>query len=181
MTLTCGALMRPMRMWLHRDDRVARALDFMMERHMGLLPVVDSDHRFVGLISADRLVKFMLPRHLTMVRGLDRMSYLRETSEELRERLDDLVTKPIAEVMDSHARSVRPDEALVQAQVIIAGGQFVVPVVEAGTGVLLGALSAFTIFAHLRGEEAWGERMAHGADGLPAPNGGTGRTPDDPA
>ena len=177
MTLTCGALMRPIRTWLHQDDKVKSALDFMMEQHMGLLPVVDNGHRLVGLISADRLVKYLLPKHLAIVRGLDRMSYLRETTEELRERLDDILDLPISEVMDKRARSVKEEDALIQAQVIIARGQYVVPVVDQETEVLKGALSAFTIFAHLRGEEAWGERMAHGVEGPQAPLGGLGEAP----
>ncbi len=181
MTLTCGALMRPMRTWLHQDDRVGQALDFMMERHMGLLPVVDNDHRLVGLISADRLVKYLLPKHLAIVRGLDRMSYLRETTEELRERLDEILVHPISEVMDRRPHCVKPEDALIQAQVIIARGQYVVPVIDPGSDVLVGALSAFTIFAHLRGEEAWGDRMAHGGEGPRSPVGDTGEAPDSSA
>lgn len=159
--LECGSIMRPMKTSLHQDDPVQTAVDFMAEKHMGLVPVVDSEERFVGLLSGDRMMHFMLPKHLTMVRGLDRMSFLRESPEELRERLDDLCGRTIREVMDTRAKVVHPDTPLVEAQKILAGTQFVVPVVDKDSGKLLGAISFFTILSLLREEESWSERLEH--------------------
>ena len=159
--LQCGEIMRPMKTSLRRDDPARAAIDFMMEKHMGLVPVVDSEERFVGLVSGDRLMHAMLPKHLTMVRGLDRMSFLRESEEELRERLDDLGSRTIGEIMDTRAKVVHPDSPLVEAMKILGGTQFVVPVVDRDDGKLLGAISFFTIFSKIRGEAAWSERVEH--------------------
>lgn len=161
MDLDCGTIMRPMHTWLYEDDPAGTAIDFMSEKHMGLVPVVDRDERFVGLLSGDRLMHFMLPKHLTMVRGMDRMSYLRESKEELGERLGELAQRTIGEIMDSRAQVVNPDTPLVEAQKILAGTQFVVPVVDPETGKLLGAISFFTILSALRDEEAWSEKLEH--------------------
>lgn len=160
--LTCREVMRPTTTPLYADEPVARAVEFILQRHMGLAPVVDREERFVGLLSGDRLMRALLPRHLTMVRGLDRMGYLRESREELRERLDELEGRPIAEVMDSRAEVVHPDTPLIEAQRVLAGTQFVVPVLDPASGRLLGAISFFTILALLRGEPSWSERLGGG-------------------
>jgi CBS-domain-containing membrane protein len=157
--LTCREVMRPTTTPLYVDDPVAKAVDFVLTRHMGLVPVVDRQERFVGFLSGERLMRALLPKHLTMVRGLDRMGYLRESQEELRERLDGLEQRPIGEVMDPRAEVVHPDTPLIEAQTILAGTQFVVPVVDPDSGRLLGAISFFTILALLRGEPSWSERL----------------------
>ncbi len=162
---TCSEVMRPITTWLYADDPVATAVDFIATTHMGLVPVVERDGRFAGLFSGDRLMRALLPKHLTMVRGLDRMGYLRESTQELKERLNELKTHPIREVMDPRAEVVRPETPLVEAQQLLAGTQFVVPVVEPESRRLVGAISAFTILALLRGDSAWSERLDPGVSG----------------
>jgi CBS-domain-containing membrane protein len=157
--LTCREVMHPTTTPLYADEPVGTALDFIMERHMGMVPVVDRQERFVGFLSGERLMRALLPRHLTMVRGLDRMGYLRESREELRERLDALALRPVGEVLEPRAEVVHPDTPLIEAHTILAGTQFVVPVVDRDTGRLLGAISFFTNLALLRGEPSWGERL----------------------
>jgi CBS domain-containing protein len=144
--------MRPTTTSLYADQPIASAIDFILGSHMGLVPVVDRGERFVGLLSGDRLMHALLPKHLTMVRGMDRMGYLRESLEELRERLEELDGRPIAEVMDTRCEVARPDTPLIQAHKILSGTQFVVPVVDPEHGTLLGAISFFTILILLRGE-----------------------------
>ncbi len=152
--LLCREVMRPTVTPLYADDPVARAIEFIMSRHMGLVPVVDRQERFVGLLSGDRLMRALLPRHLTMVRGLDRMGYLRESHEELMERLEELGGRPIGDILDPRAEVVHPDTPLIEAQTILAGTQFVVPVVDPQSGKLVGAISFFTILSLLRGGPA---------------------------
>ena len=162
--LTCREVMHPTTTSLYADEPLGKAIDFIMERHMGLVPVVDRQERFVGVLSGDRLMRAMLPKHLTMVRGLDRMGYLRESHEELRERLDALGQRPISSVMEPRAEVVYPDTPLIAAHTLLAGTQFVVPVVDPDSGRLLGAISFFTILSLLRGEPSWGDRLEHEHD-----------------
>jgi CBS-domain-containing membrane protein len=149
--LDCGSVMRPVEHFLYQDDPAQMAVDFMLEKHMGLVPIVDAEQRFTGLLSGDRLMHALLPKDLTMVRGLDRMSYLRESREELSERLDRISTRKIHEIMDIRVKIVHPDTPLIEALQILSKTQFVVPVVELETGRLLGAISFFTIITMLQG------------------------------
>lgn len=157
--LTCREVMHPTTTSLYADEPLGKAIDFIMEHHMGLVPVVDRQERFVGVLSGDRLMRALLPKHLTMVRGLDRMGYLRESQEELRERLDELAQHPISAVMEPRAEVVHPDTPLIEAHTILSGTQFVVPVVDPDNGRLLGAISFFTILSLLRGEPCWSDRL----------------------
>jgi CBS domain-containing protein len=159
--MNCGSIMHPLGTKLYADDPASIAIDFMMSKHMGLIPVVDRDERFVGLFSGDRVMRFMLPKHLTMVRGMDRMSYLRESREELLERLEELGQRSIREMMDVRALVVHPDSPLVEAKKILAGTQFIAPVVDQNSGKLLGAISFFTILSALRGEKTWSEQVEY--------------------
>jgi len=152
--LDCGSIMRPIKKVLHLDDPVRAAVDFMHASHMGLVPVVDEEGRFAGLLGGNRLMHFLLPKHLTMVRGLERMSYLRESREELLERLNEISALSLREVVDPQAKVVYPDTPLIEAQKLLAGTQFVVPVVDEESGKLLGAISFFTLLtALLEGSE----------------------------
>lgn len=164
--LDCGSIMRPMKQSLHQDEPTQTAIQFMLKNHMGLVPVVDAEERFVGLMSGDRLMHFLLPKQLTMVRGLDRMSFLRESKEELNERLGEIAILQIREVMDTRAQVVHPDTPLIEAQKILAGTQFVVPVVERESGKLLGAISFFTVISMLQGVESWSEHIATISDSV---------------
>jgi CBS domain-containing protein len=151
--LECAAIMRPIQTALYLTDPLEVAMEFMLENHMGLVPVVDADGAFAGLLAGDRLMHLLLPKHLTMVRGLDRMGYLRESREELRERLEQIAQLPLSKVIDDQVVTVYPDSPLSEAHQILAGKQFVVPVVDRRNRKLLGAISFFTILSALKAED----------------------------
>lgn len=142
--MDCQSVMRVTKTCLYEDAKAGTAIDFMVERHMGLVPVVDRDEKFVGLLSGDRLMHFMLPRILTVVRGLKQASYLRESKEELRERLEELRERHIGELLDRDVKTARPDTPLVDALMLLSNKQYVVPVVTE-KGQLMGAISFFSI------------------------------------
>ena len=142
--MDCQSVMRPIKTSLYDDHPTGAALDFMVEKHMGLVPVVDRDDKFVGLLSGDRLMHFMLPKTITMMRGAKRASYLRESREELQERLAAVRQKPVAELMDRRVTTVFPETPLIEALTLLSDKQFVVPVID-HDGVLVGAISFFSV------------------------------------
>ncbi|MEE8394035.1 MAG: CBS domain-containing protein [Rhodospirillales bacterium] len=153
--MDCKTVMAPIKVSLHADDPAGTAIDFMVEKHMGLVPVTDSEGRFVGLLSGDRLMHFMLPKTLSIFSGLKRAMkharYLYESAEEMGERLEALRQRPIGELVDRDVKVARPDTPLIEALMIIKHKQYVVPVVDDG-GKLLGAISFFSVLYALREE-----------------------------
>ena len=153
--MDCKTMMAPIRTSLFADEPAGKAMDFMIEKHMGLVPVTERDGTFAGLISGDSLMRFMLPKAVsTMSRikhGMQHASYLDESAEEMQERLEAVRGKTIGELADRDVETVTPDTPLIDALMLITGKQYVVPVIDEGDR-LLGAISFFSVLYGLREE-----------------------------
>jgi len=147
--MKCGTVMAPVKTKLFAEDPAGPTIDFMVERHMGLVPVVDKDNRFVGLISGDRLMHFMLPHSVMMMRGKKRVGYLHESREELQERLEDLRGRTLGDLVDRNVKTATPDTPLAEVVMLISEEQFVVPVLD-DDKKLVGAVSFFSVLHWLR-------------------------------
>ncbi len=88
--MDCKTMMAPIKINLFTDEPAAKAIDFMLEKHMGLVPVTERDGTFAGLISGDSLMHTMLPKAVSTMsrvkRGLKHASYLDESAREMQER-----------------------------------------------------------------------------------------------
>ncbi|CAN2040385.1 CBS domain-containing protein [Candidatus Magnetomoraceae bacterium gMMP-15] len=151
--MECNEIMNPVKIHLFAEDPSSKAIDFMNKKHIGLVPVVNRDNVFVGLLSGDRIIHFILPRTISMMRGKQYAGYLRESCEELKERLDELCQHPIGDLVDSNVMVAYPDTGVIDAMLIISEKQYVVPIVERETNKLVGAISFFTILNALKGKE----------------------------
>lgn len=147
--MECRDIMTSVETRLYEDDPVETAIDFMVDRHMGLVPVVDRKEIFVGLLSGDRLMHFMLPTSISMPDGLKSASFVRETREEMKERLERICQRPISDLVDRNVTVAYPETGLIDAMIKMSEKQFVIPVVERATGRLLGAISFFTVLRAL--------------------------------
>lgn len=136
--------MSPVETHLYADQSAGAVIDFMRERHMELVPVVDREHGFVGLLSTATLMRLLLPRSIGMMRGIRHASYLRESAGDLQQRMETLRRLPLAELLIPRVTTVRPDAALADALMAITESQFIVPVVDRDNR-LVGAISYFSI------------------------------------
>lgn len=155
--MDCKTVMAPIKVSLYADEPAGDMIDFMVQKHMGLVPVTERDGTFAGLVSGDGLMSHMLPKAVTsmgaMLRrgGLKRMSFLNETAEEMNERLEDLRKRPIREMLDRKVKVAKPDTPLIDALMMIKSKQYVVPVVD-DDYKLVGAISFFSVLYGLREE-----------------------------
>lgn len=155
--MDCKSVMAPIKVHLYSDQTVGDVMDFMVEKHMGLVPVTHRDGTFAGMISGDQLMKYMLPRVLSTVgmgahhASIQTASYLDESATEIEERLDDLRLRTVGEVLETEAKAVTLNAPLIDALMIIKGKQYVVPVVD-DAGKLVGAISFFSVLYALRKE-----------------------------
>ena len=99
-------------------------------------------------------MRAMLPKAFTYVRGVDNVSYVRESRQELRERLETLRNRPVGSIIDRHVSVVHPETSLIKAVFLMSKNQNVIPVVEEGSGKLLGAISFFTVLDALTGDKS---------------------------
>jgi len=155
--MDCKSVMAPIKVCLYADEMVGSVMDFMVEKHMGLVPVANRDGTYAGMISGDHMMKFMLPRVLSTVgMGIHRAtmhtaSYLDESATEMQERLDALRARSVGEVLETDIKAVTGDTPLIDALMLIKGKQYVVPVVD-DANKLLGAISFFSVLYALREE-----------------------------
>ncbi|MBL4692088.1 MAG: CBS domain-containing protein [Magnetovibrio sp.] len=160
--MDCRSVMAPIKVRIYTDELVSSVIGFMVEKHMGLVPVTERDGTFAGLISGDNLMKFLLPRSLSsmgeggglMQRGFNihkRASYLNETATEMQDRLDTLKERPIGEILDRNVEVARPDMPMIDALMMIKDKQYVVPVVD-DDHKLVGAISFFSVLYGLSDE-----------------------------
>jgi CBS domain-containing protein len=153
--MDCKTVMAPIKTSLFADSPAGEAIDFMVEKHMGLVPVTERDGTFAGLISGDQLMRFMLPKTVSVLskikRGMKHASYLNESAEEMQERLEKVRARTIGELTDLHIKTVSPDTPLIDALMLITDKQYVVPVVDKDNK-LLGAISFFSVLYGLKEE-----------------------------
>lgn len=153
--MDCKSMMAPIKTALFADEPAATAMDFMVEKHMGLVPVTERDGTFAGLISGDGLMGFMIPKSVSVmsrVKGaMTSASYLDESAEEMQERLEGVRDKTIGELVDRDVKTVNPETPLMDALMLITSKQYVVPVVDE-ENKLLGAISFFSVLYGLREE-----------------------------
>ena len=153
--MDCKTVMAPIKTSLYADDPAETAIAFMVEKHIGLVPVVDRDGVFAGLLSGDGLMSFLLPRTISAMQGVKRTHkahrYLDESAEDMQRRLDALGRRPIGELVDRDVKVAHPDTPLIDALMMIRDRQYVVPVVDHDNR-LIGAISFFSVLYALREE-----------------------------
>lgn len=155
--MDCKTVMAPIKVCLYADEPAGDVIDFMVEKHMGLVPVTERDGTFAGLISGDSLMAFLLPKALSSMGTLFRhgamkkVSFLHETAEDMKERLDSLRDRPIGDILDRKVKVATPDTPLIDALMMIKDKQYVVPVVDHDRK-LVGAISFFSVLYGLNEE-----------------------------
>jgi len=149
--MDCRTCMSPVTTRLYADQPAASVIDFMREHHMELVPIVDREDNFVGLLSTGTLMRMLLPRSIGMMRGIKHASYLRESPQDLKKRMDEIRAKTLAELVSTYAKTVHPEAALADALMAISERQNIVPVVD-DDNKLVGAISYFSIMHAVEAE-----------------------------
>jgi len=149
--MDCKTVMAPIKTSLYTDETAAAVIDFMVEKHMGLIPVIERNGKFAGLISGDSLMAHMLPKTVRSMGALQNVSYLNETSADMMERLEYVRSQQVGELVDRDVEVAHPDTPLIEALMLIKSKQYVVPVVD-DDEMLLGAISFFSVLYALREE-----------------------------
>jgi len=158
--MDCKTLMAPIKVSLYTDELASSVIAFMVEKHMGLVPVTERDGTFAGLISGDILMAFLLPKSLSSMgsggilggfKVHKSASYLNESATEMQERLEALRDRPIGEMLDRKVKVAHPDTPVIDALMMIKDKQYVVPVVD-DDKKLVGAISFFSVLYGLSEE-----------------------------
>ncbi len=145
-------LMNPHPMTLHPSDTVAIAADRILKHHLRHLPVVDEAGRYLGTFSIYSLLKLTLPKAVLDKHGLDNVSFVTESIEDLARRLAGRRDEPVKNWVNIHAVA-HPDTPTMEIMLLMLNGRTTsVPVVNPTNGRLEGIISFWDVLEKLLAE-----------------------------
>ena len=132
-------------------DTVAEATRRMLGDRVSDLPVVDASGALIGLFRLEALFAALLPKAALLGDGLSDLAFVSDTLEQLRDRMDEVESRPVRDfaVMPQHV--MHPDTTPLQAILLLHHGANNIPVVAPGSRKLVGMISARDVIAALNG------------------------------
>jgi len=138
---------------LKDTDTVAEATRWMLADRVSDLPVVDGAGKLVGMFKLERLFAVLLPKAATMDYGMPDLAFVSDTIEQLKRRMREIEHSPVREFMIRPDPVVHPRTSPLETVLHLYKGRNAIPVVEEGTGRLVGMVTARDVLAAL-GPEA---------------------------
>lgn len=137
---------------LQQTARLRDAARVILEHRFRNVPVVDENGRYLGVVSANRLLGTILPRAATMEDGLESLPFVQDTLEDLRERWSQARDLPVTDALDTDLATVSPDTSDAETVLELYRNRTSLPVVEQGTGRLVGIVSHWGVGKAIVGE-----------------------------
>ena len=109
------------------------------------LPVVDDNSCYIGMFGVNCLLKLVIPKAVFLPRGLENVSFIHESFEDLFNRYDEVKDQPISICINKDIKSVTPDTPLTETMLRLYNTRSSIPVVEEGSCKLLGMISYWDI------------------------------------
>lgn len=147
--MTAASVMDPHPTVLKPTDIIRTAAGFIMEHRYRNLPVVDEEGRYLGIFGVNCLLKLVLPKAAIMEKGLDSVSFIKESLADLHQRLREVEEQPISVCMSQEVTTVPPNHPLVETLLILYRSKSSIPVVDPKNGKLLGMISYWDVGEHV--------------------------------
>ena len=152
--MKANIIMNPHPMTLRPTDTVATAADRILKHHLRHLPVVDEQGRYLGTFSVYSLLKLTLPKAVLDKHGLDNVSFVTESVEDLAQRLGKRRDEPVKNWLNIH-EVARPDTHAMEIMLLMLHGRTTsVPVVNKTNNRLEGIISFWDVLEKLLGENS---------------------------
>ena len=140
------------------NDTVPLAVQLMLDHGIRNLPVTDSEGRFLGTFSSVHLIELLLPRAATMKRshfgGVDDLTFIHETFDDIKDRLEDVRSHPVGDYMDQeNVPVISPETSVIEAMLLLYQHRTHVPVVEPDSGKLVGVVTFNCILKAITGAQ----------------------------
>ncbi len=145
-------IMNPNPMTLRPTDTVATAAERILKHHLRHLPVIDEQGRYLGTFSVYSLLKLTLPKAVLDEHGLDNVSFVTESLDDLAQRLGGRRDEPVKNWLNVH-EVAHPDTLAMKIMLLLLEGRTTsVPVVDKTDGRLEGIISFWDVLEKLIGE-----------------------------
>ena len=99
---------------LKADDTIECAAKYIMKHRYRNLPVVDENSCYIGMFGVNCLLKLVIPQAVFLPNGLENVSFIHESFEDLFNRFDEVKDQPISVCINKELKSVTPDTPLTE-------------------------------------------------------------------
>jgi len=132
-------------MTLKATDTIECAAKYIMEKRYRNVPVVDENFCYLGMFGVNCLLKQVIPKSVLMNHGLDNVSFIHESLNDLFQRFDEVKHQPISLCMNQELPPVAPDTPLTETLLQLYETRASIAVVEKNTCKLLGMISYWDV------------------------------------
>ncbi len=130
---------------LKQDDTIGRAANYIMANRYRNVPVVDENFCYVGMFGVNCLLKQVIPKAVFLPKGLENVSFIHESFDDLFHRFAEVKDQPISICMSKEIKPITPDTPLTETMMQLYKTRASIPVVESGSCKLLGMISYWDI------------------------------------
>ena len=143
--MNASEAMEPNPTTLKETDTIECAARYIMKYRYCNLPVVDENHCYQGMFGVNCLLKLVIPKAVFLPNGLENVSFIHESFEDLYLRFKEMKDQPISICMNSEVPPVAPDTPLTKIMLQLYNTKSSIPVVEHGSCKLVGMISYWEI------------------------------------
>lgn len=153
--VTCRSVMSAGFASLTADMTITECVETLLKNRVLAMPVVDDGGRYIGHFRKNLLISAILPRVAVVDERIERIArmldtgLLRDTWGEVLSSYKAIAEDPVTLHLDKEAPVLRPDDSLVAAMYYLFRGRNFLPVVEPGSGMLVGVVSAWDVLENL--------------------------------
>ena len=138
--MTCAGIMTANPKALRQSETIGRAAEEIAAHDSVSLPVVDMSGRLVGVFGIHDLLALLVPRVAVIGNLLPNMRFLGDDMGVLQDKFDALRDCPVERAVNREVARVYPDTPLVEALRLFCHNHTTIPVVERGSGILVGTI-----------------------------------------
>lgn len=123
----------------------------LLQHRVLAMPVVDEAGKYLGQFRKNLLVSVVLPQVAVHDQRFERIArmidtgLLQDTMADVRGRFAAIADEPVSRYLDREAPVLRPQQPLVTAMFYLFHGRNFLPVVEPGSDLLVGVVSAWDV------------------------------------
>lgn len=123
----------------------------LLQNRVLAMPVIDDTGKYLGQFRKNLLVSAVLPQVAVHDQRFERIArmidagLLQDTMADVRVRFAAIANDPVSRHLDTEAPVLRPEQPLVTAMFYLFHGRNFLPVVEPGSGLLVGVVSAWDV------------------------------------
>ena len=142
---------------IRQSESVAKAMRMLLDNRLLGLPVVDDSGRYLGMFLRSRLVALLLPNIVQLeeripeIGRLIEVGFMSDTLDDAHERFNRVANDPVGKYLTTDTPVLRRDTPVMNAVLFLYRTRSYLPVVDEGSGKLIGVVSTWDILGRIAG------------------------------